>query len=88
MADDNSRLTFRSLWVKVGLFLRAFMKKVIEGKEVLWLLDGQRRGYGFITKEGTVALKKCPMLECGLENYALNVLVGICTWCGFDANKL
>lgn len=25
--------------------------------------------------------------KCGLENYAMNVLSGVCTWCGFDVNK-
>lgn len=30
------------------------------------------------------ALVKCP--ECHGENYACNVLSGICTWCGFDIN--
>lgn len=33
-----------------------------------------------------IALVKCP--KCHLENYALNVLSGICTWCGFDINEL
>lgn len=30
------------------------------------------------------ALVKCP--DCHKENYALNVLSGVCTWCGFDIN--
>lgn len=30
-------------------------------------------------------LIRCP--KCGKENYALNVAIGICTWCGFDANE-
>ena len=25
--------------------------------------------------------------SCGRENYCMNVLSGICTWCGYDANK-
>jgi hypothetical protein len=25
--------------------------------------------------------------ECQRENYAMNVLSGICTWCGFDINE-
>jgi hypothetical protein len=29
--------------------------------------------------------ERCP--ECKRENYALNVLSGICTWCGWDVNK-
>lgn len=31
------------------------------------------------------ALVKCP--ECEGENYACNVLIGICTWCGFNINQ-
>lgn len=30
-------------------------------------------------------LERCP--KCGKENYILNVLTGICTWCGYDINK-
>lgn len=30
------------------------------------------------------ALVRCP--KCHAENYAMNVLSGICTWCGFDIN--
>ena len=30
------------------------------------------------------ALVNCP--ECHKENYAVNVLSGVCTWCGFDIN--
>lgn len=30
------------------------------------------------------ALVRCP--KCHAENYALNVLSGICTWCRFDIN--
>jgi len=44
------------------------------------------RGHGFMTKEKTVALEKCP--SCGAENYASNVLSGSCTWCPFEANKI
>lgn len=36
------------------------------------------------TTEGKYYLERCP--KCGMENYALNVASGICTWCGFDAN--
>lgn len=46
-------------------------------------MDGQ--GYCFEKKDGTLALEKCP--KCHKENYAMNVLSGICTWCGFDVNK-
>jgi len=31
-------------------------------------------------------LLRCPI--CGKENYALNVITGICTWCGYDAHEL
>jgi hypothetical protein len=30
-------------------------------------------------------LLRCP--ECKQENYALNVPIGICCWCGYDLNK-
>lgn len=33
---------------------------------------------------GKLALEVCP--KCGKENYILNVLTGVCTWCRFDAN--
>ena len=31
-------------------------------------------------------LLRCP--KCGKENYAMNVIKGICTWCGFNAHEL
>jgi ribosomal protein L37E len=31
-------------------------------------------------------LIRCP--KCGRENYAPNVVLGICTWCGYDAHEL
>ncbi len=34
---------------------------------------------------GKISLERCP--KCGRENYIMNVLLGICTWCGYDANK-
>jgi ribosomal protein L37E len=40
--------------------------------------------YGFISND-RLYLTKCP--KCFLENYALNVTTGICTWCGYDGNK-
>lgn len=44
------------------------------------------RGYAFLDKEtGEIGLIRCP--KCGMENHAMNVMSGICTWCGFDANK-
>jgi ribosomal protein L37E len=41
--------------------------------------------YGFIGKNEKVYLTCCP--KCGLENYAMNVSSGFCTWCGYDGNK-
>jgi len=38
-----------------------------------------------INDEGKRALVRCP--ECAQENYAMNVMLGICTWCGFDINE-
>ena len=32
-----------------------------------------------------ICMERCP--KCGRENYCMNVLLGICTWCGYDANK-
>lgn len=36
--------------------------------------------------DGTLLLVRCP--KCGRENYAPNVVLGICTWCGFNAREL
>jgi hypothetical protein len=46
----------------------------------------EKGGNGFTMKEdhNKLALTKCP--ECHRENYAMNVLTGCCTWCGFDVN--
>ena len=35
--------------------------------------------------DGSIGLIICP--KCQRENYALNVALGYCTWCGYDANK-
>ena len=43
------------------------------------------RSKTFKKLDGTLALTFCA--ECKKENYAMNVLSGICTWCGFDVNK-
>lgn len=43
------------------------------------------RGLWRDEETGEIALKRCP--KCGRENYIMNVLLGRCTWCGFDANK-
>jgi ribosomal protein L37E len=32
--------------------------------------------------EGKLYLGRCP--QCGEENYAANVSIGVCTWCGLD----
>ncbi len=34
---------------------------------------------------GKIGMDRCP--KCHRENYCMNVLLGICTWCGYDANK-
>lgn len=34
---------------------------------------------------GKIGMNRCP--KCGGENYYMNVLLGICAWCGYDANK-
>lgn len=36
-------------------------------------------------EDGSVGLIRCP--KCQRENYALNVTYGICTWCGYNANR-
>ena len=43
------------------------------------------RGLWWRETTGRIALCRCP--KCGRENYCMNVLSGICTWCGFDANS-
>lgn len=46
----------------------------------------EKGGNGFLMKEhNKLALTKCP--ECHRENYAMNVLTGMCTWCGLDVNE-
>lgn len=40
----------------------------------------------FVNENGSYALIICG--DCGKENYALNIISGVCTWCGFDINKL
>lgn len=37
--------------------------------------------------DGTIAMTRCPDPECKRENYCMNVLSGICTWCGYDSNR-
>lgn len=38
-----------------------------------------------IIVDGEPFLQRCP--ECDRENYIMNVALGVCTWCGFNANK-
>jgi len=40
--------------------------------------------YDAETKE--IMMLRCP--KCGRENYVLNVMAGICAWCGYDAHEL
>jgi hypothetical protein len=32
-----------------------------------------------------IGMTRCP--KCNKENYALNVISGICTWCGYQATE-
>lgn len=42
--------------------------------------------YGcFQADDGRIGLVRC--FKCGSENYAPNVLTGICSWCGMDVHK-
>jgi hypothetical protein len=41
----------------------------------------------FCDEKGNAYLVRCPNPECKRENYAMNVAIGICTWCGYDLNK-
>ena len=63
------------------------MEIIKQGKDIYWKGEGRLVGKGFITKNNTIALQKCPAKDCERENYALNVLSGFCTWCGFNANN-
>lgn len=38
-----------------------------------------------VLDDGKILLMRCP--KCNRENYALNVIDGICTWCGYNAHK-
>ena len=38
------------------------------------------KGVEYYPEDGTILLIRCP--KCGKENYAPNVISGICTWCG------
>lgn len=43
------------------------------------------RGLWWNEKDKSIALSRCP--ACNRENYAFNVLSGVCTWCGYNANN-
>jgi len=43
-------------------------------------------GVEYYEDTNDLLLLRCP--KCGKENYALNVLTGRCTWCGYDAHEL
>lgn len=48
--------------------------------------DNRKLPAGLYRDEGgSVGLIVCP--KCQRENYALNVALGYCTWCGYNANK-
>lgn len=44
------------------------------------------KGVEYYPETKDLLLLRCP--KCGKENYALNVIKGICTWCGYDAHEL
>ena len=43
-------------------------------------------GVEYYPESKTLLLVRCP--ECNKENWAPNVALGVCTWCGYDAHKL
>ena len=58
-----------------------------DSDDVRFIVNGEKKGFGFRPKgKKKICLVKCPM--CDEENYVMNVSVGICTWCGFQANKI
>lgn len=44
------------------------------------------KGVEYYPDTDTLLLIRCP--KCGRENYAPNVALGICTWCGFNGREL
>lgn len=61
------------------------LKIEVHEKDVYWKRGKVTMGAGFLLDDQPgIALIRCP--ECGRENYAMNVLSGICTWCGWNAN--
>lgn len=60
---------------------------VYDSNEIRFIIDDEEKGYGYISKsDKSIGLIRCP--KCDRENYSPNVSSGICTWCGFDANKI
>lgn len=69
--------------------------RAVEGVRVLTPApspDGEKRPfpplpnrYGFRDEDGDLYLERCP--ACELENYAMNVALGICTWCGWTESE-
>lgn len=43
-------------------------------------------GVEYYPEDNTILLTRCP--KCGRENYAPNVISGICCWCGYNAWEL
>ncbi len=79
--------------VKLTMIIKPIIQKTdtnYDSDDVRFEVDGEIRGFGFKPKkydDEKLALVKCPMPECGRENYSLAVLDGVCVWCGFDANN-
>jgi ssDNA-binding Zn-finger/Zn-ribbon topoisomerase 1 len=43
------------------------------------------KGTFWVEDKQMLYMVRCP--KCNIENYALNVASGICTWCGWDVNE-
>ena len=43
------------------------------------------KGIDYYPLSGEIHLLRCP--QCNRENYILNISAGVCTWCGYNANK-
>jgi len=46
--------------------------------------EGRLIGFKAV-KDGGLFLTRCP--ECGLENYAMAVASGVCSWCGWSIHE-
>jgi ribosomal protein L37E len=55
-------------------------KKDINGKPI-----DIPKGTFWVEEKKMLYMVRCP--KCKMENYTPNVASGICTWCGYDANK-